>query len=149
MSALHWLSYFYLKKKVLRGKKWDLNICCGKTDGGGVNADIVKHANVPNFVLVKDVHHLPFRDKQFHIVLCSHTIEHVDNPRAFYEELKRVGEEVIVITPPLWDILAVCNFWAHKWIIISFRKVHKKFPTMIPYPLGFLYAKLFGQLIKA
>ncbi len=145
---LHWLSYHYLKWEVVKSRKWGLNISCGKTDGGGINADIVKHADLPNFVLIQDIYHLPFRDKQFETVLCSHTIEHVDNPKLFFKELQRVGKEIILVTPPLWDFYAVLNFFGHKWIVLSFRKVHQKLPPMIPYPLGTLYDKLFCQVIK-
>ena len=52
------LSYKILKNKTLHSRKWDLNICCGKTDGMGVNADIKKHKEVPNFpiVLIEDTY---------------------------------------------------------------------------------------------
>ncbi|MDP3093359.1 MAG: methyltransferase domain-containing protein [bacterium] len=89
----HYFSYTILKNKTLKKRKWGLNICCGRTDGGGVNADIKKHKDLPDFVLIKDVYNLPFTDKQFKYVLCSHTIEHVDDPKRFYQELKRVGGE--------------------------------------------------------
>lgn len=146
---LHWLSYHYLKWKVVKSRKWGLNISCGKTDGGGINADIVKHAELPNFILIKNIYHLPFKNKQFESVICSHTIEHVGNPRLFYQELQRVGKDVILVTPPLWDIYAALNFFGHKWIVLSLRKIHQKLPPMIPYPLGILYAKIFGQVVKA
>lgn len=139
----------YIKKQILHRQKWDLNICCGRTDGKGVNADIVEHNELPNFVLIKDIYHLPFKNKQFDSVLCSHTMEHVDNPRAFFEELRRVGEKITIVTPPLWDFRATLNFLVHKWIFLSFRtEHHNKLPPMIPYPLGVLYDKLFGQIIR-
>lgn len=148
LLLLNWLSYKYMKNKVLKRERWDLNICAGKTDGGGVNADIFKHTDLPNFVLIRDIYHLPFRDGEFKTVLCSHTIEHVDHPKIFYRELCRVGESVTLVTPPLWDLIAVFNFVVHKWIVVSFKKEHTKLPMMIPYPLGILYDKLFGQAIK-
>jgi len=80
----HVISYYYLKNKIIQSrKKWDLNICCGKTDDRGVNADIFQHKNVPNFKLVKDIYNLPFKNKEFKNTLCSYTIEHVDNPEKF------------------------------------------------------------------
>lgn len=51
----NFLSYRILKNKTLKSRKWDLNICCGKTDGGGINADIKKHKDVPNFILIKNI----------------------------------------------------------------------------------------------
>ena len=126
----------------------DLNICCGRTDGGGINADIVKHKNLPNFVLIKDIYYLPFRDKQFNHVLCSHTIEHVDNPKRFFEELKRVGKNVTLVIPPLWDIFAaLLAFPAHKWTFLIISKEHTKLPKFMPAPFARTYQKIFGQRI--
>lgn len=143
---IHILNYHLLKILFIKSRKWDLNICCGKTDGGGINADIVKHGNIPNFYLIKDIYHLPFKDKEFKTVLCSHTIEHVNNPQLFFKELQRVGKEVILITPPLWDLFASLNFPSHKWIILSNRRIHKQLPKMIPFKLGLLYDKYFGNI---
>jgi len=50
----HHISYYLEKKRILNERKWGLNICCGKTDGGGLNVDIVKHQDLPRFI------HLPF-----------------------------------------------------------------------------------------
>ena len=82
----HHISYFVAKEKIGKERKWDLNICCGYQDCGGVNVDIVQHKNVPNFVQVNDVYNLPFKNNEFENVLCSHTIEHVENPKLFFKE---------------------------------------------------------------
>jgi hypothetical protein len=71
--VIHYISYFYLKKRILAKHRWDLNICCGKTDGGGINADIFKHEDVPNFVFIENIYRLPFADKEFDRYLFSHT----------------------------------------------------------------------------
>lgn len=42
LELLHILSYIGLKRRNLNRQTWDLNICSGKTDGGGVNADICR-----------------------------------------------------------------------------------------------------------
>jgi SAM-dependent methyltransferase len=145
----HCLSYFWLKARILRGRKWGLNICCGKTDGGGVNADIHQHKDVPNFRLIDDIHHLPFADKEFDTVLCSHTMEHVDNPEAFFRELERVGREVTVVVPPLYDVFAVFDLLEHKHIFLTFKKAHKKLPRHVRLPLARLVQKKIGQLNHA
>lgn len=145
----HYISYFYLKKRTLAKHRWDLNICCGKTDGGGINADIFKHADVPNFIFVENIHHLPFKDKEFNKVLCSHTLEHVENPALFYKELTRVGKEVTVVIPPLWDICAVLNIFEHKWIFLSFKKEHKTLPKYIKLPMSRSIQEKLGQKIHA
>lgn len=146
--ALNFLSYRVLKKRVLRKRKWGLNICCGKTDGGGVNADIKKHADLPNFVLLESIYSLPFKDNQFDYVLCSHTIEHVDDPTKFYNELARVGKNVVLVIPPLWDFLAsFFTIYAHKWIFLSFKKEHTKLPKFVVNPASSAFQKIFGQKI--
>ena len=143
------VSYRFMKRRVLESRVWDLNICCGKTDGGGVNADIVKHTSVPNFLMIEDIYNLPFRDKHFEKVLCSHTIEHVDDPGKFYQELVRVGKEVKVVVPPLWDLSAALNILEHKWIFITLKKEHSTLPLHIKLPLADFIQRTFGQRIKA
>ncbi|MEY8355162.1 methyltransferase domain-containing protein [Lachnospiraceae bacterium 54-53] len=149
LLAAHYISYFYLKRRIVAKHRWDLNICCGKTDGGGVNADIFKHEEVPNFVFIKDIYHLPFADKEFDMVLCSHTIEHVDDPALFYNELARVGREVTLVIPPLWDICAVFNVFEHRWIFLSFKKVHASLPKYIKLPASSFIQKRLGQKVHA
>jgi SAM-dependent methyltransferase len=143
------VSYGYLKSRILKERIWDLNICCGKTDGGGVNADILQHAELPNFVKVDDIYDLPFEDKQFNTVLCSHTMEHVDNPTLFCKELQRVGKEVTIVVPPLWDIGAVINVLEHKWIFLTFKKRHRGLPPHVPLPFARAIHRRFGQRIHA
>jgi SAM-dependent methyltransferase len=142
-------SYTILKTKLLRSQKWDLNICCGKTDGGGVNADIFKHLEVHNFVYIKDIYNLPFENNQFDSVLCSHTMEHIDDPELFFTELSRVGKEVTIVIPPLYDIVAVLNFLEHKWIFLSFKKKHNTLPTHIQLPFSRMIQKFLGQRLRA
>ncbi|MBD3223296.1 MAG: methyltransferase domain-containing protein [Caldithrix sp.] len=145
----NWLSYTLIKCRVVRRQKWDLNIACGHTDGGGINADIVQHADVPNFVLVKDIYNLPFADKQFKDVLCSHTIEHVDDVQRLHEELNRVGERVIYLLPPLWDFSAALNLIEHKTIFLSMRSEHQTLPPYFGLPFADTFQRWFGQKIKA
>jgi SAM-dependent methyltransferase len=147
--AINLFQYRYLKNRVLRRRQWDLNICSGTTDGGGVNADIVAHRCAPNFVLVEDIYRLPFGDKRFDTVLCSHTLEHVDDPDAFLAELKRVGKDVVIVLPPLWDIGAALNIFEHKWIFFTLRTECRKLPPRVPLPFAGFYHRRFGQVIRA
>ena len=142
---VHWLSYVLIKGRILRRQRWDLNICCGKTDGGGVNVDIAQHGHVPNLVLVNDVCRLPFREGQFQTVLCSHTMEHVDRPDAFYRELQRVGRQVTVVIPPLWDVTAAYNPLDHKWTFLTLRKAHLRLPPHVRTPLASTVQRILGQ----
>ncbi|MEM0898049.1 MAG: methyltransferase domain-containing protein [Verrucomicrobiota bacterium] len=150
LVILNFVSYRIFGARIRnRRKTWDLNICCGRTDGGGVNADIVKHADVPNYVHVDDIYELPFRTGQFEHVLCSHTLEHVEDPEAFFQELSRVAKEVTIVLPPLWDLSAVLNVFEHKWIFLSFRKEHHTLPRHIKLPFAWPLQKKLGQRIKA
>lgn len=47
-----------------------------------------------------DIHDLPFQDKEFDMVLCSETIEHVTDYKKAIEELLRITKHVLVITVP-------------------------------------------------
>lgn len=148
--ALNRLSYLRLKIRIIGRARWDLNICCGATDGGGVNADIVRHSpRIPNFVRVDDIYRLPFRNRQFKRVLCSHTMEHVDDPERFDRELRRVGETVLYLLPPLWDVAAAFNLLEHKWIFLTFRKEHRQLPRHVKLPLSWTLQRHFKQRVKA
>ncbi len=149
LFSLNYLSYNVLKRRIIGRGKWDLNICCGKTDGGGVNADIIKHVELPNFRKVDDVYELPFEDNSFDTVLSSHTMEHLEHPQKFYKELKRVGKDVTLVIPPLWDLSAVMNIFEHRKIFLSFSKEHKKLPKFINLPFSEFYQRRYGQKIKA
>jgi len=145
----HHISYSVLKNRILKRQTWDLNICCGTTDGGGLNVDIVKHGEVPNFRLIDDVYELPFENNAFDTVLCSHTIEHVDQPHRFLRELQRVGKEVTVVIPPIYDLTAAFNFLEHKNIFLSFKKEHQKLPRYIRLPLANVFQRRFGQNLES
>ena len=149
LYGLHWLSYSYVKRRIIGERRWDLNICCGRTDGGGVNADIVEYGTINNFRKVADVRALPFGDGEFEWVLSSHTVEHLDEPAAFDRELRRVGKHVVYIVPPLWDVAAVLNVWEHKWVFLTLRKRHERLPRHIRLPLARTVQRLLGQRIKA
>lgn len=145
---LNHASYGVLKRRTLARRRWGLNICCGATDGGGINADIMRHGPVPRFVRV-DIYRTPFRDGEFEHVLCSHTIEHVEDPERFLAELQRVGAEVTLVVPPLWDISAALNVLEHRWLFLTLRKEHAELPPRVRLPLARTVQKIFGQRMHA
>lgn len=145
----NWISYQIIKKKTLKDRKWCLNICCGKTDGGGINADIVEHGQVQNFVLINDIYNLPFQDNKFKNILCSHTIEHVDHPLLFHEELNRIGRNITYLIPPIWDFSAAFNLLEHKWLFLTFRSRHGSLPKYVRLPFTNFIHREFGQKIDA
>lgn len=65
------------------------------------------------FVLC-DIHALPFRDKVFDYVVCSHLLEHVEDPRKAVGELTRVGKRGRVETPS--KLMETIYGWPfHRW----------------------------------
>ncbi len=144
------VSYRLIKNCVLRERSWDYNICCGTTDGGGINADIVQHADLPRFELVTDVTRLAHADRAFERVLCSHTLEHVDDPEAMFRELRRVGKRVTILVPPLWDLAAALNPFEHRVIFLTAASRHDdRLPPFIRYaPARWIQTRL-GQRIDA
>jgi SAM-dependent methyltransferase len=149
MFFLNYISYTVMKQQILNRQTWDLNICCGKTDGGGLNVDIFRHADLPRFKKIENIYNLPFEDGQFEHVLCSHTIEHVEDPRAFFDELKRVGKSVTIVLPPLWDISAALNLLEHRHIFLTLKKEHNNLPGYIRLPLAKTIQGIFKQRIHA
>lgn len=63
-----------------------------------------------------DVHALPFEDKSFDFVFCSHVLEHVSDPETACREIMRVGKRGYIETPRKW-----MEFFAghpsHQWLI--------------------------------
>jgi len=71
-------------------------------------------------VTVCDILNMPFANKEFDFVYCSHVLEHVQDPARACEELMRVGRRGYIETPTrLSDIML--NFTRlkehHKWHI--------------------------------
>lgn len=145
----HYISYFLEKNRILRSQTWGLNICCGKTDGGGINADVMQHRDLPSFIQIDNIYNLPFAKRQFDTVLCSHTLEHVDDPERFFRELQRVGKRVTVVVPPLYDISALLNVFEHRYIFLTFKKEHHRLPPFIKLPFAETLQRSVGQVNHA
>lgn len=145
----HFISYRVIKVRTLKERKWDYNICCGTTDGGGINADILRHAEVPRFELVRDVTHVPHADGAFDWVLCSHTIEHVPDPVGMFTELRRVGRHVTLLVPPLWDFTAALNPLEHQTIFLTLRSRHdNRLPRFVRFGFARWLQGRVGQRIE-
>lgn len=56
---------------------------------------------------VCDAHNLPYKDRQFDVVICSETLEHVTDIERVIDELLRVAKKAVVISVPTEPIAAV------------------------------------------
>jgi SAM-dependent methyltransferase len=70
--------------------------------------------------VVADINHIPFYDKTFDYVYCSHLIEHLDNPENGIRELTRVAKAGYIETPSiLRETLYKYDF--HKWKVYNYN----------------------------
>ena len=93
-----------------RGSKTLLDVGCGGGDflkraraaGYAVHGcDLLTHPPLPDCPYTPgSAEALPFRDGEFDIVTCHHTIEHVRDLPETLRELKRVAKRQLVITTP-------------------------------------------------
>lgn len=73
-------------------------------------------------LLIADIQHLPFRDKCFDFVYCSHLLEHVDSPVQACKEIMRVGKRGYVETPAFGkDALFAWAKNMHKWHVVAIQ----------------------------
>jgi SAM-dependent methyltransferase len=71
-------------------------------------------------VVVADIQRLPFPNKSFDFVYCSHVMEHVDDPLWACEEIIRVGKRGYIETPTFGkDMLFAWAAGMHKWHVVA------------------------------
>ncbi len=63
--------------------------------------EIIRKREIPHLVECSlfDGYRLPYRQRQFDLVILSHVIEHVENPRLLLYEASRLGNHVLVEVP--------------------------------------------------
>lgn len=67
-------------------------------------------------IVEADGQYLPFKDKAFDYVICSHVLEHVEDPEKLIHELMRVASRGYIETPS--EIAERLYGWPyHNWII--------------------------------
>jgi ubiquinone/menaquinone biosynthesis C-methylase UbiE/uncharacterized protein YbaR (Trm112 family) len=67
-------------------------------------------------LVICDAHHLPFIDKSFDYIFCSQVLEHLVNPKLFFNEIQRVGKKGYIETPS--EIREKLFGWPfHKWVV--------------------------------
>jgi hypothetical protein len=92
--------------------------------------------------VVADAHHLPFREGAFSYSICSHILEHMDDPLQFADELQRVSAAGYIQSPS--EIAERLFHWSfHRWYVnlVDNRLVlHPKEPAE---PFGELFDYLY------
>lgn len=91
-------------------------------------------------IVVADAHHLPFRDGAFDYTICSHILEHMDDPKQFVSELTRVSKAGYIQSPS--EIAERLFHWSfHRWyvnligdtIVLHPREPHEPFGEFFDY----------------
>ncbi len=66
--------------------------------------------------VVADAHHLPFKDGAFAYAICSHILEHMDDPVQFASELRRTSAAGYIQSPS--EIAERMFHWSfHRWYV--------------------------------
>jgi len=70
------------------------------------------------------IEQLPFPDQSFDIVTCSHTLEHITQPRAAVLELKRVTKQALFVVVPcqryyFYTLDEHVNFYPHRHLVMD------------------------------
>ncbi len=101
----------------------------------------LRHDNRP--LVIADAHFLPFRDGAYQYVICSHILEHMDDPLLFVQELQRVSEAGYIGCPS--EIAERLFHWSfHRWYVnrVGDRLIlHPKEPAE---PFGELFDYLYA-----
>ena len=71
--------------------------------------------------LQADGENLPFKDNEFDYVICSHVLEHVEDPAAFLQEQCRVAKRGYLEVPSYLGECLVPKA-SHKWLILEIDK---------------------------
>lgn len=67
-------------------------------------------------LVCSDIENLPFKDKSFDYIYCSHIVEHMKTPEKGFEEMMRVGKKGFIVTPsPLFEKLQ--GWSVHRWFV--------------------------------
>ncbi len=96
-----------------------------------------------------DCTYLPFRDKAFDFVTSYYLIEHIDRPREFFRELKRVAKHGFMQCPS-WLNEMLYGEDVHKWIVFKRAGGLYLRPTekgVFAVRFGFVFHKLYRTTI--
>lgn len=93
--------------------------------------------------VVADAHHLPFRDGAFAYTICSHILEHMDDPLQFAAELRRVSAAGYIQSPS--EIAERLFHWSfHRWYVNLEDNTLVLHPREADEPFGELFDYLYA-----
>lgn len=68
-------------------------------------------------VVIGDIEALPFKDKSFDFIYCSHVLEHTEHPDLAIKELMRVGRRGYIEVPSAYNEKTVVSKAGHYWYV--------------------------------
>ncbi|MCK9209746.1 MAG: class I SAM-dependent methyltransferase [Ignavibacteriaceae bacterium] len=74
-------------------------------------------------VIVCSVERIPILTKTIDFALCSHVLEHVNNPKNACCELQRIAHKGYLETPAYGKDILVGTGYMHKWQVVSFENI--------------------------
>jgi SAM-dependent methyltransferase len=93
-------------------------------------------------LVVADAHRLPFRDGVFVYTICSHILEHMDDPLQFARELMRVSKGGYIQSPS--EIAERLFHWSfHRWYVNQVGDTLVLYPKEEGEPFGELFDYLY------
>jgi SAM-dependent methyltransferase len=85
------------------------NVLCGQFNKRQIG-------NKPFKQLDRDVTILPFKDKQFDVVYCSHLLQFIDHPVEIFEEIRRIAKAAYI--KEYSEFAEILFGWpTHQWVI--------------------------------
>lgn len=119
---------FYLRRFKIGYSRTDLVLDIGSGNYPHPRADILVDFTFDNThrvsklvtderpFIIANAEALPFKDKVIDFAICSHALEHVDNPKKAIEEISRIGKRGYIETPSQY-MQKICDTPLHKWFI--------------------------------
>lgn len=94
-----------------------------------------------------DAECLPIMDKEYDYVICSHVLEHADDPIKFTKELSRVAKRGYIETPSLvGELLGPKE--SHKWVVLEIdEKLVFYEKSRLPYKMELDLGSLFQNYL--
>lgn len=93
--------------------------------------------------VVADAHYLPFTDGAFAYTICSHILEHMDDPLRFAAELRRVSAAGYIQSPS--EIAERLFHWSfHRWYVNLEDNTLVLHPCEADEPFGELFDYLYA-----